>query len=176
MDLEIDAFHVLRRIASELALAPLRAQAAIHYGKFIDALRKLLVKRIKTHGGDLEALRAMRVALGAEAFDLVVEGMRDSEIKTLVNKLDRHHPGQKAAGAIWLRGHFRALVGGAIEPAPAPAKKEKAAPKPKVAKQKPAKEKPARAKGGRAGRRRSADESDYLDDPSAGATRDPERS
>jgi hypothetical protein len=170
MALEIDAFHVLSRIASQSALASLRAEAARQSGKFTDTLRKLLARQIKAHGGDLVALRSMRTALGGETFDLVVEGMKDSEIKTLVGKLDRHHPDQKAANAFWRRGHFRALVAGAIEPAPAPPKRQKGA----SAKSRAGAKKPGKGKGGRSRRRSSPEESDFLEDPSAGATRDPE--
>ncbi len=176
MALEIDAFHVLDRIASQSALASLRAEAAKQAGKFTGTLRKLLAKEIKAHSGDLLALRSIRVALGSETFDLVVEGMKDSEIKTLIGKLDKHHPAQKAASAIWRRGHFRALAGGAIEPAPVPPKKQKAAPARPGAGRKPGKgSEKATGKGGRTSRRSPA-ESEYVEDPSAGATRDTDRS
>jgi hypothetical protein len=172
MALEIDAFHVLNRIASQSALAPLRAEAATQAGKFTDTLRKLLAKHVKAQAAHLDALRATRVALGAETFDLVVEGMKDSEIKTLVGKLDKHHPQQKAANAIWRRGHLRALAGGAIEPAPAAPMK----PKGGTSKSRAGGKTSGRGRGSRSGKRAAPAESDYLDDPSAGATRDRDRS
>lgn len=171
MALEIDAFHVLSRIDSQSALAPLRAEAAIQFGKFTDSLRKLLAKHVKAQAAHLDSLRATRAALGAETFDLVTEGMKDGEIKTLVGRLDKHHPDQKGANTVWRRGHFRALASGAIEPTPVPPKKQRAtSPKSRTAK------KPKNENGGRSGRRSANPESDYLEDPSAGASRDPDRS
>ena len=172
MALEIDAFHVLRAIGSEPSpFAAIRAEIAKATGKFTDTLRALLVKQVKANAGDLDALRSVRRALGAQTFDLVTEGMKDSEITTLVGKIDKHHPEQKVANEVWRRGHLRALAAGAIEPAAQPEKK------PKQTRSKTGKSGTGRTRAGskavRGGRRRRpASDDEFLFDPSAGAVRD----
>jgi hypothetical protein len=162
MALDIDAFHVLRAIAAEPSLfAGIRAEVAKEAGKFTDKLRTLLAKQVKANAGDIDAVRSIRGALGTETFDLVIEGMKDGDLKTLVGKLDKHHPEQKVADAAWRLGHLRALIAGAIEPARAPAKKQKmVSPKSRAGKRK-----------GVASRRSQPAEDEFLSDPSAGAVR-----
>jgi hypothetical protein len=83
---------------------------------------------------DLDAIRAVKKALGDTAFSLIVDGMKDAEVKTLIAKLDKHHPELKTATPEWRRGHLRSLAGGAakpasktVPPAKSPTKSKKAA-------------------------------------------------
>lgn len=167
MALEIDAFDVLRAIAAEPStFAGIRAEIAKETGKFTDKLRDLLVKCVKASAGDIGAVRSIRRALGPQTFDLLIEGMKDSDLKTIVGKLDEHHPQQKVANADWRRGHLRALATEMAEPSEAPPKKLKStAPKSK------SKPKPPGVKKTAKRRRREVAAEEYLEDPSAGAVR-----
>jgi hypothetical protein len=128
MALEFDGFDAWRAITdSPDAFAALRADAA-------KSARTALVKYLKTKTLRIPDLRAARKALGKDLFRLLVDGMKDAEVKALVVRLDRHHPELKASDPAWRRQHFLLLVKGEVEPAekPAkPAKKAKAPRKPK---------------------------------------------
>lgn len=153
MALEIDPFAVLRAIgANQTAFSSIRAEVAKAQGTLTQKLRMLLVKQIKASAADPVALKDIRKTLGAETFDLVVDGMKDTELKALVGKLDKHHPQQKTASAHWRRQHLSALMTGAIQPSPKMTSKGKKA----AERAKPAKEKK---------------ELDFLFDESAGAVR-----
>jgi hypothetical protein len=85
----------------------------------------------------LAALRDIRTAIGAEAFNLIADGMADSQIKSVAANLDKHNPELKTSSAAWQRRHFLALADGSAEPTEKPksrpklekAKKPRAAPK-----------------------------------------------
>ncbi len=128
MALEFDGFEAWRAVAeSPDNFASLRAEAA-------KSARAALVKYIKAKTTSLAELRRARKALGKQTFGLLIDGMKDAEVKTLVARLDRHHPQLKAADAAWRRQHILQLVKGDIEALPKPdkpAKKVRATPKPK---------------------------------------------
>jgi hypothetical protein len=128
MALEFDGFEAWRAVAeSPDGFASLRADAA-------KSARAALVKYLKAKTSGLAELRRARKALGKQTFGLLIDGMKDAEVKTLVTRLDKHHPELKAADAAWRRQHILQLVKGDIEPAPKPdkpAKKTKAPRKPK---------------------------------------------
>lgn len=132
MALEFDGFDAWRAIAdSPETFAGLRADAA-------KSARTALVKYLKTRTLGIPDLRSARKALGKDLFRLLVDGMKDAELKTLLARLDKHHPELKTGDAAWRRQHFLLLVKGDVEPAPKPekaAKKAKAARKPKEAPQ-----------------------------------------
>ena len=132
MALEFDGFDAWRAIAeSPDTFAPLRADAA-------KSARAALVKYVKTRTLGIPDLRAVRKALRKDLFRLLVDGMKDAEVKTLVTRLDKHHPELKTGDAAWRRQHFLMLVKGDVEPAAKPekpVKKPKAARKPKEASQ-----------------------------------------
>lgn len=132
MALEFDGFDAWHAIAeSPDTFASLRADAA-------KSARAALVKYLKTKTLGIPELRAARKALGKDLFRLLVDGMKDAEVKSLVNRLDKHNPELKAADPSWRRQHFRALVKGDAEPAEKlvkPAKKTKAPRRPKPEKQ-----------------------------------------
>jgi hypothetical protein len=117
MALDLNAFETWRAIAKEPELfAPIRSEAA-------GAARKLLVKMLKSKALDLRQAGDMRKALGKETFALLIDGMRDAEVKTLVARFDKHNAEGKSASAEWRRQHFIDLVRGEIEPAAKPVKK-----------------------------------------------------
>jgi hypothetical protein len=63
------------------------------------AARTLVVKLIKDKKTELSALRDIRTALGAETFNLIADGMADSQIKSVAANLDKHHPVRRGLAA-----------------------------------------------------------------------------
>ena len=130
MALEFDGFDAWSAIAkSPDVFASLRAEAA-------KSARSALTKYLKTKTLGLSDFCEARKALGKKVFGLLVDGMKDGELKTIVARLDKHHPDLKSADAAWRRQHFLALVRGDVQPTakPAtPAKRPKAKRTPKAA-------------------------------------------
>ena len=128
MALEFDGFEAWRAVAeSPDSFASLRAEAA-------KSARAALVRYLKAKTSGLAELRRARKALGKQTFGLLIDGMKDAEVKTLVARLDKHHPQLKAADAAWRRQHILQLVKADAEPVPKPdkpAKKTKSARKSK---------------------------------------------
>jgi hypothetical protein len=73
----------------------------------------------------LESARDVCQATGHETFDLLVDGMTDPEVKSILGKLDKHHPEFKTSNASWRRQQLRALAQGSAEPAAKPVPKPK---------------------------------------------------
>jgi hypothetical protein len=121
MALDLDGFAVFRAIASARAVFK-----AINL-EVNKTARTLAVKQLKAKGSDLQNLRDVNRTLGSE-FDLVLEGMKPSELKTLVKKFDKHHPELKGADARWCLRHLNALARGAENPAEKPVSTAKAKP------------------------------------------------
>ncbi len=112
MALELDAFAVLRAIGAHGALfLDVKAAAA-------KAARELIVKQIKSKASGLSELRALHRALGEQTLDLIIDGMKDVEVKTMTARLDKQHPELKTSNATWRRRHLMALASGMIEPSP----------------------------------------------------------
>src|ERR1700688_967059 len=99
MTLEIDGFAVFHSIGSHRTAF---AGIAADLGK---AARTLVVKLIKDKKTGLSALRDIRTALGAETFNLIADGMADSQIKSVAANLDKHNPELKTSNAAWQRRH-----------------------------------------------------------------------
>jgi hypothetical protein len=123
MAIDLDGFDVLGAIArSPSAFHDVRADV----GKYA---RALVVGQLKKRP-ELDAVRAVNDALGKSAFSLVVDGMKDAEVKTLLGKLDKNHPELKGATSEWRRDHLRRLATGAADPtakaAPVAKSKERA--------------------------------------------------
>lgn len=123
MAIDIDGFAVLRSIAAEPnAFIGVAAEAA-------KAARELIVKQITAKTAGLESLREVGKAIGAETLTLILDGMKDAQIRSLVSKLDKHHPNLKGSNAEWQLNQLRELAKGSIEPTPKPvpvkAKKDK---------------------------------------------------
>jgi hypothetical protein len=118
---DIDGFAVLRSIsAKRKAFADVAAEAN-------KAARALVVKQITTKSADLRSLRDVHEAVDEEAFDLILDGMKDSQIKSLLTKLDKHHPTLKTSNAEWRRNQVRGLAKGSVEPAAKPEREKKGA-------------------------------------------------
>ncbi len=128
MALEIDGFAVFRAIGSHQAVF---ASVAADLEK---AARMVLVKLIKDKKTGLARLCEIRTALGAGTFNLIVDGMPDSQIKSVATSLDKHNSELKTSSAALQRQHFLALAEGAVEPMA----KSKSPAKPRKAKQPPA--------------------------------------
>jgi hypothetical protein len=124
MALDLDGFAVFRAMAS----APDVFKAiSVEVNK---NARTLAIKQLKAKGADTQNLRDVRRALNTE-FDLILEGMKAAELKTLVRKFDKHHPELKGADARWCLQHLNALATGLTNPLEKPksAVKSKTVPK-----------------------------------------------
>jgi len=109
MAIDLDGFDVLGAVSRS---APVFQDVRADVGKYA---RALVVAQLKKRP-DLASVRAVGGAVGPAAFSLIVDGMKDAEVKTLLGKLDKHHPELKAASPEWRRGHLRGLAAGAAEP------------------------------------------------------------
>jgi hypothetical protein len=122
MAIDIDAFAVLGSIATHPnAFSNVAAEAA-------KAARTLATKEITNKGSSLKSIRNVREALGGVAFGLILDGVTDSQIKTLVTRLDKNHPDLKSSSPQWRRQQLNALADGTAEPRPkpqAPSKRQK---------------------------------------------------
>ena len=133
MAITLNGFEVLQRIGSHPdVFAKVRADVD-------KQARSLVVKCLKHKSSDLDALREIYKALGQEPFGLVVEGLKDSEIKTILTRLDKHHPDVKGGVSAWRNQHFKALAEGTVQPSDPPAKPAK---KTKASKKEPKAETP----------------------------------
>ena len=146
MPLDIDGFAVLRSIAAHpSAFSDVAVEAA-------KAARALVTKQIKGKGSTLKSLRDVRKALGGDAFNLILDGVPDPQVKTLVTRFDKHHSDLKASNPQWRRRQLSALVDGSVEPAA----------KPKVV---------PKGKAGKKAASKQPDVPELLEYSSAGATR-----
>ncbi|MBK3400675.1 MULTISPECIES: hypothetical protein [Methylobacterium] len=118
MALEIDGLAVLCAIAE----AP-EAFPAIR-SDVTKAAHALVTKQLKARSLDLPGLRAVREALGPQPLALIVDGLKDAEVKALATRLDKHHPELKDGPAVLHRRHLMALAG-TLAPVAAPAAKPK---------------------------------------------------
>jgi hypothetical protein len=145
MALDLNGFAVFRAIAS----APKVFKAiTIDVNK---TARALATKQLKAKGADIQNLRDVRRTLGTE-FDLVLEGMKPSELRTLARKFDKYHPELAAADERWCLRHLNALASGFYNPV----EKTKAF---------------AKEKGGPKSRRRKKPEPERLSSRAMGAVR-----
>jgi len=110
MALDIDPFAVLRSIGAHQNCFP------DIVAEVTKAARDLVVKQISLKNVGLETVRGVRKALGAESFELILDGIPDQQIKTLVGKLDKSNPQLKTSLAPWHREHLRGLVSGSVHP------------------------------------------------------------
>lgn len=134
MALKLDGLSVLRAmLAAPEAFPAVQADLA-------KAAGTLAVKQLKAPKLDVGALRAVRGAFGPDSFALVVESLKDTELKTIVGRLDKHDPAMKTASGVERRRRLLALAEGE-----APAEKPKKTPATKAAPKKPASPKAPRA-------------------------------
>jgi len=125
MRLDIDGFAVFRSIgAHPNAFATVAPEAA-------KMARGLVVRQMKAKSSNLKSMRDIYAALGEDAFDLILDGLTDDQVKSLVSKIDKHHPDLKMATPECRLQRIRALAHGTAEPL----EKQRAAAKSKVKRQ-----------------------------------------
>jgi hypothetical protein len=56
-----------------------------------------VIKQLKAKNTGLHSVRDIRKAIGADAFGLIMDGMTDAQVKSLVSKLDKKHPELKSS-------------------------------------------------------------------------------
>jgi hypothetical protein len=115
MAIALDGLRALRRIGKHPAVF---AAARIDADK---AARSIVTKVLKAKTTDLTALRALREALHDEPFALIVEGLKDADIKAVLLRLDSHHPDVKDGSPASRQRHLLALAAGEAEPTAASA-------------------------------------------------------
>lgn len=130
MALDLNGFAVLRSIGDHAS--SFRAISA----EVNKAARTLVVKQLGAKTMTLASTRSLRRLIGEDAFVLVIEGMKDAQVKALLTRLDKHHPDIKTETAKWRRERALDLAAGDAEPA------EKAKAAPKTAKSAKRKKKP----------------------------------
>src|ERR1700761_4322001 len=122
MPIALDGFEVFRQIGKHAeTFAPIRADVD-------KQARTLLAKCLKAKAVGLDALHDIRKALGKEPFELLLESLKDTEVKGVLTRIDKHHLEIKSASAAWRREHLGALADGSSTPH-APQAKAKKAPK-----------------------------------------------
>ncbi len=121
MALAIDGYAVLGRIAANaVAFAGIRADVS-------KAAQALVTAQLRTKTATVENLRDVRKALGEASFALIVEALKDAQVKTLVTKFDKHHADMKSASAQARRRHLCVLADASVAPAQKPVRAKKPA-------------------------------------------------
>jgi hypothetical protein len=113
MALDVDGFAVLRTIGVHPHLFK------VITADVVKAARTLVARQIVHKGTGLKAVRDIRAAIGPEAFSLIVDGLTDSQIRSLASRLDKHVSRAKAAGGA-ARLHVLALAEGSAQPTEQP--------------------------------------------------------
>jgi hypothetical protein len=123
MSIALDGFEVFQKLGEHAEVfAPIRAD--------IDKqARALVVKCLKAKAVGPTALCNIRKALGKEQFELLIEGLKDAEVKSVLTRIDKHHPEIKNASVTWRRQHLGALADGSSTPHLPVAKAKKASKK-----------------------------------------------
>jgi hypothetical protein len=123
MPISLDGFEVFQQVGKHADLfAAIRADVD-------KQARALIVKCLKAKAVGLATLCDIRKALGGEQFGLVLDGLKDAELKSVLTRLDKHHPELKQSDTAWKRDHLNALADGTTSPHDAPAKAKKASAK-----------------------------------------------
>lgn len=111
MALAIDGYAVLGRIAaSPNAFSNIRTDVA-------KAAQTLVFAQLKAKAASIETLRAVRMTLNAEPFALIVEALKDAQVKSLVTKYDKHNTAMRTATAQARRRHLCVLADASVTPA-----------------------------------------------------------
>ena len=114
MSIALDGFDLLRRLGKHAdAFAVVRADVD-------KQARALVVKCLKAKSTGLDTLREIQKALSDEPFALVVEGLKDAEVKSILTRIDKHNGDVKGETATWRRQHLGALADGWPVALPAP--------------------------------------------------------
>jgi hypothetical protein len=124
---ELDPYAVLRAIGEHPEVF---AEIDTAIAK---AARDLILKQLKSKSLTIEDARVISQAIGPGAVDSIVEGLPAAGIKSIVAKLDKHHPELKGSTAAWQRQHLRSLLGGTAQPTQKAAKPRRPGAQPKAA-------------------------------------------
>jgi hypothetical protein len=119
MSINVDGFAVLAAIA---------ANADMFEGIKADVTKQasaLVLKQLKARSADLTKVREVCRVLGANNFSLIADEMTGAQIKTLLNKLDRHRTEGDKETVLSRRQHFYALANGSQEATSKPAATKK---------------------------------------------------
>src|SRR5215469_3518438 len=120
MSIALDGFEVFRQVGKHAEIfAAIRADVD-------QQARSLVAKCLKARSFGVGAFRDIRKALGQEQFGLALEGLKETELKSLLTRLDKHHPGMKGGAIGWRRQHLNALADGSSKPHAPPTKAKKA--------------------------------------------------
>ena len=110
MAINLDGFAVLARIGAHPdSFSGIKAAVT-------KSAHDLVVKQLKTKTTTLRDMRSIRDAVGIDQFGLILDGLNEPTVKSILSRLDKHHPDLKAADARWRRSQLRALCEGAAEP------------------------------------------------------------
>lgn len=123
MPIALDGFEVFQQIGKHAELfSPIRTEVD-------KQARALVVKCLKSKSVGLDGVRDIRRALGSEQFGLVLDGLKDTDVKSVLTRIDKHHPDLKQSNASWRRDHLNTLADGSSSPHAAPVKAKKTATK-----------------------------------------------
>jgi hypothetical protein len=117
VQIDIDGLSVLRGIVAEPDVFP---DVQPEFSKIACSL---VTKQLKVKAVSVESVRKIRNVIGEPSFSLIIDGMTESETKSLSGKLDKNHPELKTASANWHRRQIVALASGTVEPTSKPSKK-----------------------------------------------------
>jgi len=119
MSIALDGFEVLHRLGAHPELfAPVRLDAD-------KAARALVLKCLKAKSVGVEALRNIRAIIGDEPFALLLDGLKDAEVKSILTRLDKHCLELKQGRPASQRQQLRALAEDLSDPSPPPKKAAK---------------------------------------------------
>jgi len=110
MPLELDGAEVLRRVLASPEVFPLSRQEVNRMAQ------QVVVKQLRHRETSVEALRRIVDTLGGEAFRLVIDAMREPEVRSVTLRLDPLNTAARGADPAWLRGHLLQLAEGDAEP------------------------------------------------------------
>src|SRR5262245_38526245 len=82
------------------------------------AALNILAAELKAKTFDLDRLKRTCGALGADTLALVLQHFPDTVPKTLIGRIDPHHPKVASDNANWMRSHIVALASGVAKPEP----------------------------------------------------------
>ena len=111
MPLDIDGFAVLAAIARAPDVFAAARQDVAKTAKVFVA------RQLKDKGLTAAGLVAINTAIGEEAFDLIADGLSESEIKAVATRVDKLNGTLKTAAPQELRAHLAALARGTAAPA-----------------------------------------------------------
>jgi hypothetical protein len=119
MSIALDGFDVLRRLGAHAGIfTSIRSDVD-------KAARMLVVKCLKAKSVGIDALRDIQKALGDNSFELVLEGLKDGEVTSVLMRLDQHRPQLKGEAPAWRRQHLKSLAAGTSQPSAPPPKQAK---------------------------------------------------